>query len=928
MEGRNPTIDPHLIVELEIGGSPTIFRLAASIELTKEVGGMDMVDVKGQVDILFAANDWHIYFGSKLQPLSVTVLHYLGGQGYLQIDRSGLAMGVRKEFNLEGSAWIFYGRLYGGGEIDVAAGIQPFYVDARGKVWVGLEAGVKVKGSKYSIISAYAELGGRFRAPPVYVGLHGIASYSLLWGTVSGTWEMTFTYPKNPPEGAADGGVETVPLLAYSTPEQGATDVDRFTSINIKTNMPINEPFQYESNQWYMLTVDDYVDREQVNDSIIVSYGQNSFIPVIGGLKSTLEVQYNPVIIYPPGQSVTYKSKLVLREWNYDTFEPGRQIKEEIVEVTFNTSSENPSFRERVYEVYPSRSTTPVYADTQIYIVSKAIQDGEQWRWQFPLEKLKFEVLDARDKAIAGTIYGNLVTYDEQDGSRRFLTEFKPDEPLKPVRMVEDLTTGVKAPAIQLDDGSYENPFTYLSTEAQLQASGGPLSVMGSDMQVVAGQTVVNPTASSKSPSSILANQRALGAKASETSRFDRRDKSGNSSEPANKKSARNMRKRGDSPDINTGSEESETKYRWFWDGDYRIQVVSNSGEEQGRVFVSRFSLEVPPEGENEHPYGSTAEVVGQSITNPHFYINYTVNQAAFNHDMDEARRTIVNSGLRTLFWENMAREPISYPVTVVDLGSGWGQGVGTHVEWREGEVCGKFDSPYDIEGISLPDGWGWEYIRTVLPHYTQASIYRKAMRGCQSLEAEIAVLEQQLNDYREEAFKRHSVADFKSLELRFSTAAPINWSEVDMRIRINPTFDDEQQTWPYDAWTWQLIKWSSSAACDRGEYVIRSSEDSLDHRLELIPEGDFNGQVMVGYYHYFRSLNKRLNSFGGFTIRERSLKLTNTVNVDGQEFSLKDGRVLYESGTIGRVNTSRPAGSTRTDGLTYEGTVYSDSSN
>jgi hypothetical protein len=938
MEGRNPTVDPHLAVVLELGGSPTIFHLAASIHVTKEAGGMDMVDVNGEVDVLFAANDWHVYFGSKEQPLSVTVLHYLGGEGYLQIDRSGLAMGVRKEFDLEGSAWIFYGRLYGGGEIDVAAGIQPFYVDARGKVWVGLEAGVKVSGTKYEIISAYAELQGRFRAPPVYIGLHGEARYSFLMGTIKGTWDMTFTYPDDPPEGAGDGGIETVPLLAYSTPEQGATDVDRFTSLNIKTNVPINDPFQYEGDDWYMLTVDEYVDRERVVDSIDVSSMSESNLGVLGGLNSSLEVQYNPDQIYPPGQPITYEARLSLREWNYDTFSLGSIISQETVEVTFDTSNDDPSFRERVYEVYPGRSTTPVYGDTDIYIISKAIQDGVQWSWSFPFEKLSFQVVDATGERVAGVIRGNLVTYDGQEGSKRFLIQFKPDRPLQPVRMVQNNATGVKAPAIKLDDGSYQNPFTYVMEEAEATEYVATAVVAGSNLQADTTRTVASQTTSSRNPSAaarVAAGQSALGVTTSQRGPRGRRSR-GRRDTPvqveavANTDEFRTGVQVGDfATSVQAGDFTITPTYRWFWDGDYTIQVVNNVGVAE-RVFVSGFTLEVPQEGEDVHAYGSTAEVVSESISNPHFYINYTVDQEAFGQDMITARQDIVETGVIDLFWENMEREPTRVPVSVVDLGGSWGKGAETRVEWREVPVCGQFDSPQDIgteaSGMFPSD---WSNVR-MLPRKIQWVIYMQAMQGCQSLEAEIAILEQQLDAYREEAFKRHSVADFRSLEFRFSTAAPINWSEVDMSIHVNPEFAGEEGAWTYSAWVLQGIKWASSHTFNTGEYIVRSEAGSLDHRLELVPNGGaFDGQVLVGYLQYFRTERLSLTRFGHVNIRDRGLQNSNVVNEDGREFSIQaSSQRLYESGPITHLESTRPASSSHRDGLSYEGQGYSDGSN
>jgi hypothetical protein len=306
------------------------------------------------------------------------------------------------------------------------------------------------------------------------------------------------------------------------------------------------------------------------------------------------------------------------------------------------------------------------------------------------------------------------------------------------------------------------------------------------------------------------------------------------------------------------------------------------------------------------------------------------VDQEAFGQDMITARQDIVETGVIDLFWENMEREPTRVPVSVVDVGGSWGKGAETRVEWREVPVCGQFDSPQDIgteaSGMFPSD---WSNVR-MLPRKIQWVIYMQAMQGCQSLEAEIAILEQQLDAYREEAFKRHSVADFRSLEFRFSTAAPINWSEVDMSIHVNPEFAGEEGAWTYSAWVLQGIKWASSHTFNTGEYIVRSEAGSLDHRLELVPNGGaFDGQVLVGYLQYFRTERLSLTRFGHVNIRDRGLQNSNVVNEDGREFSIQaSSQRLYESGPITHLESTRPASSSHRDGLSYEGQGYSDGSN
>ncbi|MCK4503656.1 MAG: hypothetical protein KAU22_11530, partial [Desulfuromonadales bacterium] len=448
MKGKDEASgDAHLGVAIEMGANPAMLHIVATAKLEKEMASMTLLGVGGEVDLLFAESDWHIYFGSASQALDVTLLEFLTGSGYIQLDSSGIAMGVRYEFDLEGSAWIFYGRVYGGAQIDLAAGIKPFYIDARGKIWIGLEAGVKAKGKKFEIMSAYAELAGRFKAPPVYISLYGTARYSFLMGLVSGTWEVTFTMPDNPPAGAGEGGIEDLPLLAYSSPEDGATEVGRLDSISIRANMPIMTPFKYDDDKWYILCIkdpespDDYVRFENVREALDKSLqlrSSTSAIEIVGGRQGSMELNFTPFMQLGAQRNYSYTTTFELRHYDRDAGGIiGGVVNSEIVAATFTTTEEEVGFRERVYDVYPRRSTTPVYSATPIYIVTKAVFDGYIWSWAMQGENLNFEVVNAIGEVIPGTIEGKQMVTDSQQGSRRYLLNFIPEQPLQPLRMVE-----------------------------------------------------------------------------------------------------------------------------------------------------------------------------------------------------------------------------------------------------------------------------------------------------------------------------------------------------------------------------------------------------------------------------------------------------------------------------------------------------------
>ncbi len=957
MEGRNPGVSPHIEGTIELGGSPAIFHIEAGLNFSKSVSDIEVVAANGQVDILFAQNDWHIYFGSKKTPLSATVLKYLGGQGYLQIDRGGLAMGVRKQFDLKGSAWIFYGRLYGGAEVDLAAGVYPFYIDAKGKIWIGLEAGVHVAGDDYEIISAYAELGGQFKAPPVYIGLHGKARYSFLWGTISGTWDMTFTYPDNPPPGIADQGIEAMPLIAYSLPEEGATGVSRVDSININTTIPIQEPFRYDDGNWYVLMVErvggsnsiaartyvDLTDRQDTWDNSLRFYMDMGGIDaakysVAGGKIGTTKLQYTPQNILYAGGDFVYKARLTLCRWegrdgysassqDFDMTRVQEEIKHEDLVVHFETTSENVSFREGLFEVYPTRSTKPVYADTNIYLVSKAIRDGQSWNSLMQAADVDLQVIDAANQAIAGHVEGSLLTYDEQEGSMRYMNRFIPDAPLKPIRMVENGVTGVKLPAVVLDDGSYQNPFTYVEPPGEegagQEGSGEEASAVAAVATPVAQSATVTPLSAVKTAGSPGGVQKKVGSGGS-TKRIKLPVAVGDSTKlPVAVDSLSKAKIGSVSGDILVSTDFVDpVPYDWYWSGEHTIQVVKN-GAEQEKVYTSAFTTETPAEGEEAVPYDSTAEVISQSVSDPHFYVNYTVDQDAYQADIRAARIERVWAAVSEIFWANMALEPMRYPVTVVDPPGSWGQGGGTHVEWREGSVCGQFDSPHDLWGVEGGESANlfpadWESVKGAYKE-AQWYIYNLALRGCAGPQAEIAAVEEAFNVYKEEAFIRHSVAEFRSLEFRFTTQAPVNWSEVEFLVVVEPEFNGAIALGGSNGVVLAAAPALASHVFGPDEYVIRSQAGSLEHRLELIPKNreSFNGDTFVGLIEFYRSRGIPLTNVGRVGMYERGLEQnTSSEEGAGQEYGLERGEPLHYTGHITTLRTSRPASSDRTDEL------------
>ena len=866
---------PHLAASIELGASPAMLHVIARANLEKEMSGMTLLGVGGQVDLLFSESDWHIYFGSATQQLNVTLLEFLTGSGYVQLDSSGIAMGVRYEFDLEGSAWIFYGRVYGGAQIDLQAGIKPFYIDAQGKIWIGLEAGVKARGRKFEILSGYAELGGRFKAPPVYIGLHGTARYSFLCGLVSGTWEMTFTMPEDPPEGAADSGIEDMPLLAYSSPSNGATEISRLESVFLRTNMPLMTPFKYDDGHWYMLCVKDpdvadgIIDFTQVSESIhkaIRLKNGNSPVSVVGGRQGRMELNFTPYMALGASRSYTYTTTLELR--HYDDHVIGDVVNSEQVTASFTTTDQPISFRERVYDVYPRRSTTPVYPETEIYLITKAVFDGYIWNWAIQEENLRFEVVNSTGEVIPGQVEGRLMVTDGQEGSRRYLLNFSPEQPLKAVRMVES-SSGIKRPAIETD-GGYQNPFTYVppTNQGALVANG---QLTSASRVPSSGAILSTPTSQSSQASRLGSSQLALV----------------NTTPSGGQNTASAARAPGAVSVVNNSAvlvgEDRET-YRWYWDGEYQIQIVDGEGQKK---YTSKFVLETPPQGGSELQFTSTEDVLEFGISDAHFNIAFSVDQDAYRADVAQGQTNIVYAGIDDL-WPDYVNS----------------------IYGDVAETC-QFHTPDQIdEVVAMFAGYAppeWSHF-DVMPPAIRAAVRRVAMEQCAPLNDQLGQIDQRFDEYKAAAFERHPSNEFRALEFRFRTAAPINWNEIDVTAGVHPAFSKQVSLAGFDmnpgATTIHNFR--------RGEWFVRSQPDGLEHVIELKPLNDnhFDGNLLLGMINIHRQNQSYLQQFGAVGFRRRGLQDSETeLDSYSGEYDLTSGTIIYNTGMINALTPAELLG-------------------
>ncbi len=883
MKGRGASGEAQLGATIEIGASPAMLHVQAQAKLSKEITGFTLLGVDGQVDLLFAESDWHIYFGSQSQRIEVTALEFLTGSGYIQLDSSGIAMGVKYDFDLEGSAWIFYGRLYGGAQIDLAAGIKPFYIDARGKLWIGLEAGVKARGKKFEIMSAYAELDARFKASEaagVYIGVHGLMEYSFLMGLVEGTWEITFTMPDDPPEGAGDSSIENIPLVAYSAPENSATGIGRLDSISVRANMPIMRQFRYDDGQWYILCVkdptqsNDIIDFNDARESAkaLTLRAGNTPVEIVGGRKGQMELVFTPFMALSAAKTYTYSLEFQLRHYRHGSGEIGGVVRSEVVTHVFTTTSEELSFRERIYAVYPTRATKPVYKNTPIYLITKAVFDGYIWNWALNSEGLRFEVTNAAGELIPGSVSGKVMVTDGEEGSRRYLLNFTPEQPLQSVRMVED-EAGVKRKALILDDGSFWNPFKDVPAGRHLagEEMESPVGVgSGLSPQASTARTALVQSGGARTVVAAAAG----GQREIPTAQAERHlaSESVGLSSVTSKVGAI----------AGTVAAEYDSHYRWYWDGEYRIRIVDREGNKK---YTSKFNLTVPAEGSAEVEYASSQEVIDAGILNPRFHVNFTLDQDAYKADVQRGREAVLYAGINNVLWP-MFRSS-HYASTAPEC---------------------RYRAPSDIPelteavGVGIGDTMTWDVVDS-LPDMMKAFLRRAAMETCAPLAERITGYDHAFDQYKQAAFQRNPSAEFRSLEFRFSTAAPINWNEVEAIVNFEPHADGEV------ALMGQQIDYGYNTRnkFERGDYILRSQSGSQDHVLELKDkvDGYFDGKRFLQIFGIHKMYNIHLIKTGWANLYSRTLQEGATsLDPYSGEYSLERGTLI---GGTGWINTLTP---------------------
>ena len=272
--------------------------------------------------------------------------------------------------------------------------------------------------------------------------------------------------------------------------------------------------------------------------------------------------------------------------------------------------------------------------------------------------------------------------------------------------------------------------------------------------------------------------------------------------------------------------------------------------------------------------------MIAAGIRDPHFHANFSVDQEAYQADVQQGRNSIVYAGIDNLW---TAFQNSSYS--------------------QASDTC-RFRQPSQIDGVNellmgMVSSWG---PINNLPVAARTAVRRVAMEPCAPLSAQIDQLDQRFDEYKAAAFERNPSAECRSLELRFKTDGPINWNEVEMSVHIVPEFTAGFSYMPTSmrsipAWVRHEFK--------RDEYIIRSQQGSMDHVIELKAKNktDFDSNNFVWYIYGRQGYNSDLTEVGVASFFARSLQGQDSeMDQYAGEYNLQRGEHLFSTGLIDKI--------------------------
>ena len=381
--------------------------------------------------------------------------------------------------------------------------------------------------------------------------------------------------------------------------------------------------------------------------------------------------------------------------------------------------------------------------------------------------------------------------------------------------------------------------------------------------------------------------------------------------------------------------EDVET-YTWYWDGEYRIQILNSEGRQE---FGAKFNLTLPAGGAIAPVYVNSQEIVEQNVSDPHFHVNFNVDQEAYQADVSAGQTNIVITGINDL-WPEFVNS--------------------THSS--VGPTC-RYRNPDRVEGLMNLYLFAFSQ-NFISPNWStidaaaepmRSQIRRFAMETCAPLATKLDGIDQSFDQYKQNAFSNNPSNDFRSLEFRFSTAAPLNWNEIELQVAVAPVFSgevgaksceevvhsiipslafDAPGSRTCEAWLRDILAGANPQlekhldrqlhplkvgptmrhSFNRNEYIVRSQSGSLEHILELRASEDaFSGDDLLELIDFNKEVagtDITLNEFGSAQIFGRVLQEQGSTLVESvDEYSLERGVLLYQTGALDDVRPSSLVG-------------------
>jgi hypothetical protein len=461
--------DRKIDIAVQLTTSPFRLYATGTAHVTKKASQIyNILEVNGNVDLLFSSTNSHLHIGTKEAPVSANFLEVLENNGYLMLDKDIMSFGYEISFKKSASCCLMYGSIDVGAKIDTTLGIRPFYVDAQGKLWAIVTAGVKYHSFKYEVFAAGAKIEARFRAPnPTYGKLDVSLYYSILGGLKSGTYEMTYwiNKPSNTEEDTSVT-VGNLELFQYVLPMNNEKEVSRLPKIEISTTLPIGKSISIDSlldvatgveykffipkiRQWSQNNI---IKAQNANESILL-YDLNATNPnavidniftggKVGDGGRKLIFHTNRVLI--PGD--TYK---ILFAGALKDMSTGEIIGSEGYSQKFTVTKDVAvDFRSIIEEVHPHMGAVGVYRQTDLYLRVRGMYDAG----------IKVKLYDPLDREVGNPWRFKQNTLDNSQASQIYAYVAKNHPDLKPVVVYVCDQTGEQREA-QFFQGKEVNPF-------------------------------------------------------------------------------------------------------------------------------------------------------------------------------------------------------------------------------------------------------------------------------------------------------------------------------------------------------------------------------------------------------------------------------------------------------------------------------------